>query len=240
MKMNGMVGCAAVAILALGAAANASVVVTSDGTFTLGANTVTYPGSATVTGQTSPNAAEGAANGAAAGGTQAVVGGGTTFTVPAGGSVSLTNFQLGLSAISSGGAGSQTYQLNLYALTSDPNTFPLATTGSNLLGQSLASVPSSGANSVLYGFALSGADAPTLAPGAYVLGISTTGAGGFIARGPDGVYAGGTVVNNGGQTGAAANREAVFSLTFAPVPEPASLGLLGIGAIGLLTRRRQA
>jgi hypothetical protein len=234
-----MVGFAAAAILALGVAANASVVVTNDGTFTNGTNTVTYPASATVTGQTSPNSAEGAGNGAAASGTQAIVGGGTTFTVPAGGSVSLTNFELGLSAIT----GTQAYQLNLYALTSDPNNFPLATTGSNLLGQSLTGIPGSGAGSVLYGFALSGADAPTLAPGAYVLGISTTGATAFIARGPDGAYAGGTVVNNGGQTGANANRDAVFSLTFAPVapaPEPASLGLLGIGALGLLARRRRA
>jgi len=240
MKMLGRVGLAAAAVLAVGASANASVLVTNDGTFTNGTNTVIYSATASVTGQTSPNSGEGASNGAAGAGTQAVVGGGTTFTVPAGDSVSLTNFQLGLSAISSAGAGSQTYQLNLYALTSDPNTFPLATTGPNLLGQSLTSVPSSGAGSVLYGFALSGADAPTLAPGGYVLGISTTGNGAFIARGPDGAYAGGTVVNNGTQTGANANRDAVFSLTFAPVPEPASLGLLGLGAFGLLARRRRA
>ena len=234
--MRGLVGFAAVASLAVGTAANAAVVVTNDGTFTNGTNTVIYSATASATGQTSPNSAEGAGNGAAGAGTQAVVGGGTTFTVPAGGSVSLTNFQLGLSAIS----GTQAYQLNLYALTSDPNTFPLATTGSNLLGQSLTGIPGSGAGSVLYGFALSDADAPTLAPGAYVLGVSTTAAQAFIARGPDGAYAGGTVVNNGGQTGAAANRDAVFSLTFAAVPEPASLGLLGIGAVGLLARRRRA
>jgi hypothetical protein len=46
------------------------------------------------------------------------------------------------------------------------------------------------------------------------------------------------VVNNGGQTGAAANRDAVFSLTFVATPEPASLGLLSLGGLLGLRRRR--
>ena len=52
-------------------------------------------------------------------------------------------------------------------------------------------------------------------------------------------YPGGVLVDTSGAPAAGGNFDFKFIISGTPVPEPASLGLLGVGAMGLLTRKRK-